>query len=113
MEESIDLKDGNILKELQAVREWLNHPSVGERLAEAGISAMLTTANKYGECEATGYGTPSGLEGMAECLISSGVDNLNEDQCCTFISEIIDFIGNYFDFDEDDENDSDDGEEPA
>lgn len=113
MEENIGLKDGNILKELQAVREWLNHPSVGERLAEAGISAMLTTTNKYGECEATGYVTPSGLEGMAECLISSGVNTLNEDQYCTFISEIIDFIGNYFDFDEDDENDSDDREEPA
>lgn len=100
------MEDNNILKELQAVREWLNHPCVGEKLKEAGVSAMFITATKYGECEVSGYTTPSGIEGITECIIQAGVDTLDVDNCCTYISEIVDFIDGYFE--DDDSNDGSD-----
>lgn len=97
------MKDNNILKEIQAVSTWLEHPDVGERLKEAGISTLIVVSNKYGECSSVGYSTPSGLEDMVKCLIQSGIDELDEENACIFISSIIDYIGNFFDFDEEDE----------
>ena len=40
---------------------------------------------------------------MVKCLIQSGVDELDEENACIFISSIINYIGNFFDFDEEDE----------
>lgn len=100
--------EDNILKELDAVKEWLNHPCVGEKLKEAGVSAMFTTATKYGECETCGYTTPSGIENITKCIIHAGMDSFDGDNCCTYISEIVDFIDGYF---EDNDEDEEDGNE--
>lgn len=97
------MKDNNILKEIQAVGTWLEHPDVGERLKEAGMSAMIVTYDKHGDCRSVGYSTPAGLENMVKCLIQSGIDTLDEENACIFISNIIDYIGNFFDFEEDEE----------
>ena len=106
------MEEQNILQELQAVKNWLSHPSVAEKLRAVGMSAMLVTASKYGECEAVGHSSPSGIEAITECIIASAVDTLDEDNCCTYISEIVDFIGEYIDdIDENLEDEEDESEE--
>ena len=97
------MKDNDIFKEIHAVRGWISHPDVGERLRDADLSAMIIIRDKYGDCHIAGHSTPMALEDMIKRLIQSGLDTLDAENACTLVSGIVDYISSFFDFEEDDE----------
>lgn len=97
------MKDNDIFKEIHAVRDWLSHPDVGERLRDADLSAMIIILDKYGDCYVAGHSTPKALEDMIKHLIQLGLDTLDEERACTLVSGVVDYINSFLDFEEDDE----------